>query len=134
MKKTMLLPITLISVLGLSACATTQESGQIAGTAAGGAAIGALAGAALVGSDGNRSDAALRGALGGAALGSLVGYGDVRQQRQNDQAVRAAQAQAAARQYGGTQCTSVKQVNANGHVTITERCTSSVERPGYQAF
>ena len=126
--------MTLIAVFGLSACVTTQESGQIATNAAGGAAIGALAGAALVGADGNRSDAALRGALGGAAVGSLVGYGDVRQQRERDQAARAARAEAVARQYGATRCTSVKQVDAYGHVTITERCTSSVERPGYQAF
>ena len=128
------LSMTLIAAFGLAAGVTTQESGQIATNAAGGAAIGALAGAALVGADGNRSDAALRGALGGAAVGSLVGYGDVRQQREREQAARAAQAEAAARQYGATRCTSLKQVDAYGHVPLTQRCTSNVERPGYQSF
>lgn len=120
-----LLICVLVSLLApLQGCMTTQETGSVLGSAAAGAAVGALGGAALSSKgDGRRSDAAVRGALGGAAVGSVLGYTSTQQQRQQ-----------AARRYGDTECRAVKRVAANGRVTVTEECTSWVERPGYRNF
>lgn len=65
MKK--LLPVILVSMVGLSACTTTPEQNTILGGVA-----GAAAGAA-VSSSGDRTQGALTGAALGAVAGTLMG-------------------------------------------------------------
>ncbi len=134
--------LALLPLLVLPGCATENEAGTVVGSAAVGAAIGALGGAAL-GSTyhhgyyygyPSRSDMAASGALAGAAVGGVIGMANVAQQRENQRREDYYRAQEAARQYGNTQCTTVRTVDDYGHVRTTETCTSDVQRPGYQSY
>lgn len=120
--KSTIIATTLVAAIGLSEPSFSNEN--ITNHLLGGALVGALAGAAIQ-SGGSWEEGARRGALGGAALGMLSGYGAQQRQRQHRYQSQYMQSF----QPGSTSCTSVYN---NG--TVTERCTSSIVRPGYQNY
>jgi len=61
--------LIMVSLMGISTVACTNDERRVAGYGAGGAAIGALAGGALTG----RTRGAVAGAAIGAVAGTLVG-------------------------------------------------------------
>ena len=114
--------------LSISGCASAYDTRTVSENAVGGALVGALAGAAIQ-SGGSWEEGARRGALGGAAAGILYGAHQSNQNRRQDAYYNQLQRQEAAARYGTTSC---KSVYVNGHVS--EQCTSSVSRPGYQNY